>query len=170
MGLSDFVNRRLLNDDTGKAGALQAAIDSSNINQPVSMGVANKTNIKQSSEDANEGMARHLSQGDILNTLAPIIATRSDTFLIRSYGESRDANGNIEATAWCEVIVQRIPDWVEKTSEKATRQSSSYPEDNSTTHPILRQWEPNPGLPEACKKFGRQFEIRSFRWLSQEEI
>ena len=170
MGLSDFVNRRLLADNTGESGAIQAAIDESNINASVSIGTANKASLRQSAEDANNGMARHLSQGDVLTPLAPIMATRSDTFVIRAYGDSKDTDGTIKATAWCEIVVQRIPDWLEPTTEAATRQNPNYPTQNSTAHPILRKWETNPNLPDACQKFGRKLEIKSFRWLSASEV
>lgn len=48
----------------------------------------------------------------IYGVLAPQLAVRSDTFRIRAYGEAvnlADAT-QIEAVAWCEAIVQRMPD------------------------------------------------------------
>lgn len=170
MGLSDFVNRRLLNDETGKAGAIQAAIDATDLNSSVAVGTTSDAGLKQSAEDINEGMARHLSQGDVLSSLAPIMATRSDTFVIRAYGDSKDTDGVTRATAWCELVVQRTPEWIESTSEEATRQNPDYPASNPTTDPILKKWEENPDLPNACKVFGRKFKVQSFRWLSQGEL
>ncbi|MGE9270731.1 MAG: hypothetical protein ACQKBU_07995, partial [Verrucomicrobiales bacterium] len=120
MGLSDFVNRRLASDETGLAGALQAAIDEADLNRSVSIGSVSDRGLLQSSPDANEGMARHLNQGDILTALGPIIATRSDTFVVRAYGESTDTNGEVRARAWCEAVVQRTPEWVVETDEEAT--------------------------------------------------
>ncbi|MBK1855311.1 hypothetical protein JO972_10105 [Verrucomicrobiaceae bacterium 5K15] len=170
MGLADFVNRRLLSDETGEAGAIQAAIDEANLNSSVGMGSTSDGGLKRSAEDINEGMARHITQGDVLNSLAPVMATRSDTFVIRAYGDSKDADGVIRATAHCEMVVQRVPEWLASTTEEATVQSSSYPSQNPTTHPILEKWEENPNLPEVNKKFGRKFEVKSFRWLSKDEI
>jgi hypothetical protein len=48
----------------------------------------------------------------ILAALGPMLTVRSDTFRIRAYGEAlnpADAT-RIEATAYCEAIVQRTPD------------------------------------------------------------
>jgi len=59
-----------------------------------------------------------LTQADVLSPLAPILTARSDTFVIRTYGEAPTVNyaGNgprqESAKAWCEVTVQRIPDYV----------------------------------------------------------
>ena len=170
MGLSDFVNRRLVADDTGKSGAIQAAIDESDINNSVDMGNTDNNRLKQSAPTANQGMSRHLNQGDVLTSLAPIMATRSDTFVIRTYGDSKDANGVIQARAWCEATVQRIPKWLADTDQSSTVQHSDYPTGNSTAEPILRQWEENPNLPEVNKTFGRKFVIQSFRWLAPNEV
>ncbi len=40
------------------------------------------------------------------------LTVRSDTFRVRAYGEATNPTdaGKIEATAWCEAIVQRVPD------------------------------------------------------------
>ncbi|MGJ8655424.1 MAG: hypothetical protein ACSHX6_03160 [Akkermansiaceae bacterium] len=170
MGLADFVNRRLVDDETGESGAIQAAIDSTSINSSVANGTVNDPGLKQSSVDANTGIARYFDQGDVLTSLAPIMATRSDTFVIRAYGDSKDNNGNIKAKAWCEVIVQRTPEWLVHTDEEATVQHSDYPASNPTNYPILKHWDENPSLPDTCKKFGRKFAVKSFRWLSNNEI
>ena len=170
MGLADFVNRRLVSDDTGKAGAIQAAIDESGINDSVDIGNTSGNRLKQSAPDANEGMSRHLNQGDVLMSLAPIMTTRSDTFTIRAYGDSKDADGNIQAKAWCEATVQRVPEWVEDTGQPGTVKHPDYPAGNSTAEPILRQWQPNENLPEIPKIHGRKFKIVAFRWLAKNEI
>lgn len=43
--------------------------------------------------------------------IAPALAVRSDTFRIRGYGEARNPQRDsvVEATAWCEAVVQRLP-------------------------------------------------------------
>lgn len=170
MGLSDFVNRRLVADETGQSGAIQAAIDVSGVNDSVKIGDTSGNRLQQSAPDANDGMARYLTQGDLLTPLAPILAARSDTFTVRVYGESRDANGVVKATAWCEATVQRIPEWVNPTDEPSTVKHADYPSQNPTDEPILRQWQPNPDLPVTNERFGRKFEIVSFRWLAPEEV
>lgn len=59
-----------------------------------------------------------LTQADVLSPLAPILTARSDTFVVRTYGESPtiESAGNTYRQApikrWCEVTVQRLPDYV----------------------------------------------------------
>jgi len=46
------------------------------------------------------------------NVMRPWLATRSDTFRIRAYGDALNPSdpARTEATAWCEAIVQRVKD------------------------------------------------------------
>jgi len=74
---------------------------------------------------------------------------RGDTFVIRSYGEAREGN-NVTARAWCEAVVQRVPDYVD-------------PEDQA--HVALKDLKST-----ANKTFGRRFNIVSFRYLDPREI
>ena len=47
-----------------------------------------------------------------MTALAPVLFPRSDTFVIRSYGEAvNPATGAAEGRAWCEATVQRVPDY-----------------------------------------------------------
>ncbi len=48
----------------------------------------------------------------IFAALRPMLATRSDTFRIRAYGESANPADptRIESVAWCEALVQRTPE------------------------------------------------------------
>jgi hypothetical protein len=79
-----------------------------------------------------------LTQADILSALAPYLRTRSDTFLVRTYGETvNPATGQMEARAWAEAVVQRFPDTV-TTGDSITQPAGA---------------------------FGRRFRIVSFRWL-----
>ena len=48
-------------------------------------------------------------QADLLSPLAPVSSPRSDTFTIRVMGEN---NGVLNAKAWIELVVQRVPDYV----------------------------------------------------------
>jgi hypothetical protein len=79
----------------------------------------------------------------MLNTLAPVIAARSDTFTIRSFGSViNPVTGAEDGRAWCEAIVQRVPETVE---------SGGSLMHNAT------------GL-------GRRFRVVQFRWLGSEDI
>ena len=72
---------------------------------------------------------------------------RSDTFVIRGYGEASNSSGS--ARAWCEAVVQRIPAFV----DPANSPDATIDE-----------------LDEMNLKFGRRFNIISFRWLSAGEV
>lgn len=96
------------------------------------------------------GIPSYLTQADMLQKFGSVLSARSDTFVIRSYGESLDNQGNIVARAWCEAIVQRTPTPLLADDENLD------PEPDITIHP------------EAA--FGRKFQIISFRWLNNDEI
>ncbi len=54
-----------------------------------------------------QGTPAYISQADILQPLAPIINARSDTFVIRTYGEALAKDGTtVLAKAWCEAVVR----------------------------------------------------------------
>lgn len=107
----------------------------------------------------NEGLAAdragtpgQLTQGDILAALAPVITSRSDTFLVRAYGDVfNPITERVEGQAWCEAVVQRVPDLAEDLG--ATDADVADPVFSATTNP-----------------FGRKFIITSFRWLTPSDI
>jgi len=94
------------------------------------------------------GIPGWLTQADLLQVIGPAIAARSDTFRIRAYGETLDANGKVIAKAWCEAIVQRVPEYVDPTNQP----------------------DAHDDLTQVNQAFGRKFTIVSFRWLSPDEI
>ena len=88
--------------------------------------------------------SRFLTQADVMTALAPVAAVRSDTFLIRSFGDSiNPVTGETEGRAWCQAVVQRLPTLV--SAEDSVLQTASD------------------GL-------GRRFEIVEFRWLDHSDI
>src|SRR4029078_7495744 len=91
------------------------------------------------------GIPGYVKQADILTPIAPLLSARSDTFIIRGYGEKTNATGTtVVARACCEAVVQRSKNYVD-------------PSLNMTALPVT-------GSINAI--FGRHFEIVSFRWLS----
>ena len=87
---------------------------------------------------------KYLTQADVLSTLGPQLSARSDTFTIRTYGESLvPATQEIQGRAWCEAVVQRVPDYI----------------DNSPT-PVAA----------TNATWGRRFKIVSFRWLTPQDL
>lgn len=186
MGLSDFVNRRLdagrgrLGTDVGVLGAMQAAIEKAGLNDrpavsnPVTAGYIEHRNYQVAGANKSLGTfigtPGYVMQGDILSALGSNLRARSDTFVIRAYGESRDANGRVLARSWCEATVQRTPELIEPTTIEPTILDSSYTGNNPAGDVVLRPWRANPALPASAKKFGRDYQIVDFRWLSPSEI
>ena len=177
LSLSDFVNRRVVSGELGMMGAIQAAIDATSINDntaligipvredtPVPVDMNRDGNpdvyIDNLPEHSAVGIPGHLEQNDILRNFAPTMASRSDTFTIRSYGEVRGTSGSNEAMsrAWCEATVQRLPEYVEH-SDDPTVVSGDLP----WTHP-------DDATSVVNQKFGRKFVITSFRWLSPDDL
>ena len=129
LNVSDFVNRRLADDETGVCGALQAAIDwdeflgrspasydEESINGRFKDGDDYITSDKTSDWGLEfplaargsrfTGIPGYLTQADVLKRIGNQITPRDDTFTIRAYGEARDGAGQVTARAWCEAVVQ----------------------------------------------------------------
>ncbi len=184
LSLADFVNRRLATDATGLKGALQAAIDATDLDadpdkrindrfpfndaaHAVEQGAmypskttdptAKQNFLADADAEPNRPSASRaafapgfLTQADLLNSLGPVLTARSDTFVIRAYGDVQNpATTTIEGKAWCEAVVQRLPDYMED-ADAATVAPSVANATNQT--------------------FGRRFKIVSFRWLSSTDI
>lgn len=121
MSLADFVN----------SGLLQDAIDTVNINGSIP-----------------RYSPAFITQADIITLLAPFMLARSDTFLIRAYGDAfNPVTGVVDGRAWCEAIVQRVPT---PFAESDHRNNFRVPQDTNG--------------------FGRKFEVIYFRWLDSSEL
>ena len=150
LSLGEFVNRRISSErNFNLAGALQTAIDKSNLNPRGAFTTfdtskyPNPENLPSPSTGMNT--PGWLSQADLLQALAPVITVRSDTFTIRTQGEARDAAGRILATVRLEAVVQRVPDWIDPADDPA---------------------EPFASLKSALnQRFGRRFVVVSIREL-----
>ena len=67
------------------------------------------------------GMIGYLLQSDILNQIGPFISNRSNTFKIRTYGESgKLTSGSQPATAYLEAVIQQLPEYVDGTESPET--------------------------------------------------
>lgn len=181
LSMSDFLNRRLRSSsdstDSTRAGALQAAIDRTTLNNAIKTG--NPVNVSatiasavapgwprpipENMFDASSasgapwdsaiGAPGYLLQQDLVQALSPIMAARSDTFVVRVYGEVRNPAKQPaaapEAVARGEAVVQRLPVFVDSVVD--------LPE------------KPVSLLSSINKALGRRFQIVSFRWLSENE-
>jgi hypothetical protein len=250
MSLGDFINRRLVNNDTfGLKGALQAAIDKSSINNtaitaaggtfgapasaplndPNSNLRGDSTNSTQSSvwrefnaypnipankrfpsiramsRTNNEGSVTAglgapgiVTQMDVLNSVGPNLTARSDTFVVRAYGEAQDDAGNVIGKAWVEVVVQRsteymamgvgqrYPEFVEPTRRRLAYRVNSDANKAYDRQALVETYEvappPNPPGSTAADRLalaqeqrlnrilGRRFRATGLRWLAANEI
>ena len=180
LSMSEFVNRQVgpLGPRT-LTGALEAAIAESEINEkknavfpdsfldqvPITVADVSDTKLynyktpEATTGNPAAGAPGWVNQGDLLRSLEPGATVRGDTFVIRTYGEAQDANGNITARAYAETVVQRVPDYV----DPADRPSVN-------AYDITIPTTVSSPASAANKAFGRRFNMVSFRWLSGNEI
>jgi hypothetical protein len=166
LSLSEFVNRQLSTDNNlALAGAVQTAL-----NQLTADASLNPFQIIQNESVSSladppgpegyvfreaavghntYGLPGWTRQADILRPLAPILSARDDTFTIRAYGDARSPDGKVIGRAWCEATVRRTRDF-------------SDPRDAAdvTTQPVS----------QTNQRYGRKFQIISFRWLNANEV
>jgi hypothetical protein len=129
------------------------------------------------------GIPGYLMQQDLVQAFAPVMTARSDTFMIRVYGESDKpstnsvTSGGILSQVWGEAVVQRLPDYFDQTDTSLTTTLSSV--NDSTIVPgivtPLRDATPpynasGATLNTVNQNFGRRFKIISFRWLNPNEL
>ncbi|MCP5546861.1 MAG: hypothetical protein H7A50_05745 [Akkermansiaceae bacterium] len=159
--LADFVNRRPGNDPAlARCGAIQSALDSEDvpINDAYNSG-PRSADIQGADRgytfsQAEEGPAAYgipgvVKQADILTPIAPYLSARSDTFVIRTYGDCLDAGGRVIARAWCEAEVRRQPVFLDPSDPPETALG---------------------GLKPVNQRFGRRYQLVSFRWLAENEV
>lgn len=165
--LGEYVNRRVgsSGDIHSLAGLLQTAIDESNINDSVkgmdskNLSYGGTTGKRRQgvktpevmNGNSVEGAPSMITQGDLMQGLAAVATVRGDTFKVRAYGESLAPDGKtVQASAWCEAVVQRIPEYVSAEDEPQIMASDLKSDANKT--------------------FGRRFVVVAFRWLNREEV
>ena len=101
-----------------------------------------------------------VTQADLLQVLGPVLSARSDTFVVRVYGEVLDpllSTGDakhVQARAWAEAIVQRMPEYIDPNDSQLTTGDATPPSVANSTN----------------QQFGRRLKIIFFRWLSPSDI
>ena len=181
LSMADFLNRRLTTASDaygpiGLKGALQAAIDDSslvNINTNIlALGSAtgNATKGARGNPPGNAiaaqlpnntaiGTPGCLMQQDLVQCFSPIMTVRSDTFLVRCYGEADNIKtGATQGRAWGEALVQRLPDYVDQTDPALSAGSN------------LGDATPLANVSVTNQTFGRRFKVVSFRWLNETDL
>jgi len=166
--MGQFANRMITgeDDEVKRKGILQAAIEKSKLNETMDEYGTFDSNIYGSFSDqfpeqhpfSGDGGAVEIPlattaptailQSDILQALGAAMTARSDTFIIRAYGDSVDSKGVVRARAWCEAVVQRVPTPVQSDVDDI--------------------WKP--AETEDMVDFGRKFRVVSFKWLAKEEV
>jgi hypothetical protein len=105
------------------------------------------------------GIPGYLMQQDLVQAFAPVMTARSDTFVIRAYGEATNPNGGQPlAKAWCEAVIQRVPAFIDQSDPALSAGANN----GDATAPA--------DLNKINQTFGRRFETISFRWLNPGEI
>jgi hypothetical protein len=173
LSLSDFVNRRITDDpsylDFAKKGALQAAIDNTaaiNAGIDIADTDADAANFKylphpeHLAPETGTGIAGFLLQSDLLNILGPSMTPRSDTFVIRAYGDARHpVTGEIESRKWCEAVVQRRAEYIDD-------QNPAY----TPVDDVVASAYGMDALSDLNEQFGRKFEVVRFRWIEPDTL
>lgn len=155
LSLGEFMNRRLeKGTPLGDKGAIQAAIDATNINafakggsvlQVTSGDAAGFTNPAAVVGSQARGMPGVVCQADIVSPLATELTARSDTFVIRAAGTSEDG-----AVAFVEMVVRRNVNYLDSRDDPA-----ALP--NDAAKPL-----------KICNKaFGRRFTPVAIRWVDR---
>ena len=104
-----------------------------------------------------EGAPGFLMQADVLSKIGGKLNSRSDTFMIRSYGNSTDPiTGSSEAESYFELVVQRTPEYLDSDP------TVGNPPAPATDAPEL--------LSPLNEDFGRRYEIVSQRWINKGDI
>ena len=171
LSMAEFMNRRLApsSDEMATAGALETAIRKSGVNN-ITMGMNTRiltenqaaqfgyANPAAAAGDTEEAASAILTQGDLVSAIGASITVRSDTFVIRTYGDAR-RGGNVTARARCEAVVQRLPAFVDPADAPEKVQAALDDPGRAISD-----------LTAVNRRFGRRFEVVSFRWLTEDEI
>jgi len=195
LGLSEFINRFLCSDTwANRCGALQAAIfradadesaglsdrlynglsairlNAGSLSTPETPWFRNSENIEVGTDGRVHtalGAPGNLLQSDLLQSLGSALATRSDTFTLRCFGEAVLPSGET-GVAWMEVVVQRTPEFIDRTDPAETGSSAAKPLGFGA--PTSTEPTTNRNLSLINHILGRRFKVTSMRWLKPDEI
>jgi hypothetical protein len=152
----------------------------------------------EASVTAGLGAPGIVTQMDVLNSVGPNLTARSDTFVVRAYGEAQDDAGNVIGKAWVEVVVQRsteymamgvgqrYPEYVEPNRRRLAYRVNSSADKEYDRQVLVETYEvappPNPPGSTAADRLalaqeqrlnrilGRRFRATGLRWLAANEI
>ena len=192
LGLAEFINRFLCRDESwaNRCGALQAAIfradadeaaglserpgsirlNANSLTHQTTPWFRHPENIEVGKDGRVHtalGAPGNLLQSDLLQTLGSAMATRSDTFTLRCFGEAILPGGET-GVAWMEVVVQRTPEFIDRTDPAETGSSAAKP--LGFGPPTSADATTNRNLSLINHLLGRRFKVTSMRWLKTDEI
>ncbi|CAA6692128.1 Unannotated [Lentimonas sp. CC19] len=177
LSLADFINRRLdsESDPRTQMGTIDAAIAANpsindDLNTAAGEDISGEIDTQITSNDLGmienttarsgntaRGVPSFLTQADILQQIGSRLSARSDTFVIRAYGEViNPTSGDVSASSLCEAVVQRIPEYVDNSQEP-------YFDTNIAT-------QAPDGLSDTNERFGRRFKIIQLNWLDPSDV
>jgi hypothetical protein len=160
LSLADFVNRRVGgNPDLARAGAVQNALDSKEVSinkayfggaREVGAAASRLAFPQAETGPVSYGIPGIVKQADLLTPIAPVLSVRSDSFVIRCYGEAVERDGRVSARAWCEAVVERNRNFVDPSDKAETPLANLVRQEN--------------------RNFGRRYQLIAFRWLSPSDV
>ena len=164
LSLGEFINRRVSAGDLGQRGAVQAAADDLDLGLnelfeatsiPIfesDLAAYGYRNPKAAEGLSGEGAPGFITQADLLAPISSLLAVRSDTYRLRAFGGEgiNESGSNGRDGAYCEMIVQRLPEYVDPGANRAEDRSPDLSQDN--------------------RAFGRRFKIIRFRWLRPDHL
>ena len=109
----------------------------------------------------------NLLQSDLLQSLGSALTTRSDTFILRCFGEAAQSSGET-GSAWMEVLVQRVPEFIDPTNAPET--GNSAPRPLKIAPSVETDASVSTALTKVNNVLGRRFKVISMRWLKADEI
>ena len=138
------------------AGAISYAMVPSN-----AMATDPRVNPTVNRNHALRAAPTSLTQADILAAVGSSLSTRSDTFVIRCFGDAADPldPSKTLASCWIEAVVQRIPEFCDPSQPPETEVSS--PNDGQRHNPLLST---------VNQTLGRRFIILSSRMLGPNDL
>ncbi len=128
--VSEFINSGIVEDAIEAVGPAVTEVELPEVT-PINEGIKSFAPV-------------YVRQSDVISTIASHMSARSDTFLIRSYGDYRDPlSDKIISTALIEAVVQRVPEIIG--------------DGTTVVDPMSNATEINSG---------RAFKIVSMRWIN----
>lgn len=157
-------------DDRQLTQAKLTALAASRLPHPENIEAAAKGSSESRVHSAF-GAPGNLLQSDLLQSLGSAMASRSDTFKLRCFGEASQTSGETGA-AWLELVVQRVPGFIDPSNAAETGNSAARPLQTVSSAVPSATSDPSVGtaLTPVNQLLGRRFKIISMRWLRIDEI